>query len=91
MKMTKKTTYKDKTYEIEVELNSIVERRISGEKTHTITVKGLHGFVYNRKTMVQDNLLEAGIVLIEKDMRTYINELLNPEQGDIRLLNMGFV
>lgn len=89
--MNKQFEYNGYKFNIKVEFNTKVERRIGGLRWHTVTINDMgHGNYYEKKEYEDGNLV-AGVQMIESRAKYYVDNRTdtNPLQ-DQRLLDLGF-
>lgn len=72
--MNKEFEYRGYKFNIEVEFNTRVEKRIDGERWHTITINCMDFDNYYKKEDVKDRFLEMGVQDAERLAKQYIDE-----------------
>ncbi len=84
--------YNGYKFNIKVELNWRVERRINGLREHRITINDMGPSNYNKQYTCDSNLLESTISLAETAMIDYVDKReLNTSSNDIVMLKkLGF-
>jgi len=87
-KMTKKYEYRGYAYTIEIILNTRVEKKINGERWHTII---LCGTPTEKQEDVRDKYLEMTIEDFERFAKKYVDKIIDgvPPASD-RLSKLGF-
>jgi len=88
--MNKEFEYRGYKFNIKVELNYRVERRMNGDKWHLITINCMDCDNYYRKKDVEDSKLELTIRLETELAKAHVDSRLGPEEADPRLLALGF-
>ena len=72
--MNKEFEYRGYKFNIGVEFNTRVEKRIDGERWHTITINCMDFDNYYKKEDVKDRFLEMGVQDAERLAKQYIDE-----------------
>ena len=89
--MNKQHEYNGYTFNIKVELNTKVEKRINGERWHTVTTNCMDVDNYYKKEEVNDNFLVMCVQDCERLAKKYVDEKLDGKQSpDARLSELGF-
>jgi hypothetical protein len=90
-KMNKQFEYRDFNFNIKVELNTKVEKRIDGERWHTVTTNCMDGGNYYKKEEVNDKFLVPYILACERLAEKCIDEKIDGKSSpDARLSELGF-
>lgn len=89
--MNKEFEYRGFNFNIKVELNTKVEKRINGERWHTVTINCMDFDNYYKKEEVNDKFLVLYVQKCEKQAKNYIDTKLDSRSSsDVRLLKLGF-
>ena len=89
--MNKQFEYRGFNFNIKVELNTKVEKRIDGERWHTVTTNCMDVDNYYKKEEVNDKLLVMYVQDCERLAKKYVDEKLDEKPyPDARLLELGF-
>lgn len=89
--MNKVFEYRGYKFNIKVELNTRTERRMDGERWHTVTTNCMGFDNYYSKAEVQDDVLILKINAEEILAKEYIDKKLDGNPSvDQRLTEMGF-
>jgi len=89
--MDKEFKYRGYRFNINVALNTRVEKRLGGERWHTVTVNCMDFFNYYKKEDVKDQFLELCVQDAERLAKRYIDEKEDGEKSaDDRLSALGF-
>ena len=89
--MNKQFKYRGFNFNIKVELNTKVEKRIDGERWHTVTINCTDVDNYYKKEEVNDNLLVMYVQDCERLAKKYVDEKLDGKPSpDARLSELGF-
>ena len=89
--MNKQFEYRGFNFNIKVELNTKVEKRIDGERWHTITINCMDVDNYYKKEEVNDKLLVMYVQDCERLAKKYVDEKLDGKPSpDARLSELGF-
>ena len=72
--MNKEFEYKGYKFNINVEFNTRVEKRIDGERWHRVTINCMDFDNYYKKEDVKDRFLEIGVQDAERLAKQYIDE-----------------
>ena len=87
----KQFEYRGFKFNIKVELNTRVEKRIDGDRWHTVTTNFMDVDNYYQKEEVLDKFLEMQIGDSERYAKEYVNKKLDGESPiDKRLSSLGF-
>ena len=89
--MNKQFEYRGFNFNIKVELNTKVEKRIDGERWHTITTNCMDVDNYYKKEEVNDKYLVGCVQDCERLAKKYVDEKLDGKPSpDARLSELGF-
>ena len=89
--MNKQFEYRGFKFNIKVELNTKVEKRIDGERLHTVTTNCMDADNYYKKEEVNDKFLVMCVQDCETIAKKYVDEKLDGKQSpDERLSKLGF-
>ena len=89
--MNKEFEYRGYKFNIGVELNTRVERRMDGERWHTVTTNCMDFDTYYKKEEVKDRFLEVCVQDAERLAKQYIDEKEDGKKpDDERLSALGF-
>jgi len=89
--MDKQFEYRGFNFNIKVELNTKVEKRIDGERWHTIIVNCMDSDNYYKKEVVNDRFLVMCVLNYESLAKKYVDEKLDGKPtADERLSELGF-
>jgi hypothetical protein len=89
--MNKQFEYRGFNFNIKVELNTKVEKRIDGERWHTVTTNCMDVDNYYKKEEVNDNFLVMCVQDCERLAKKYVDEKLDGKPSpDARLSELGF-
>lgn len=90
--MNKQFEHKGHNFNIKVELNTKVEKRLDGDRWHTVTINCMdYSNYYVKLGAVADAVLEATIINLENDAKEYIdNKFSDAPSADERLTKLGF-
>jgi len=89
--MNKEFDYRGYKFNIKVELNTRAERRMDGERWHTVTVNCMDFDNYYKKEEVKDRFLELCVQDAERLAKQYIDEKEDGKKpDDERLSALGF-
>lgn len=89
--MNKQFEHRGFNFNIKVELNTKVERRIAGERWHTVTTNCIDVDNYYKKEEVSDNFLVVYVQDCERLAKKYVDEKLDGKPSpDARLSELGF-
>lgn len=89
--MNKEFDYRGYKFNIKVELNTRVERRMDGERWHTVTTNCMDFDNYYKKEEVKDRFLEVCVQDAERLAKQYIDEKEDGKKSDDeRLSALGF-
>lgn len=88
--MNKQFEYRGYKFNIKIELNTRVEKRINGDRYHTVTTNCLGYDNYYKKEEVNDKLLEVFIHGCEAEAQKYVDRKLDGNEIENRLSKLGF-
>lgn len=89
--MNKKFEYRGYKFNIGVEFNTRVERRMGGERWHTVTINCMDSDNYYKKEEVKDRFLEVCVQDAERLAKQHIDEKEDGKKPcDERLSALGF-
>jgi hypothetical protein len=89
--MDKEFTYEGFTFNIRVNLNIKIERRINGKRWHRITINDMGPGNYYEIKDIEDSQLEETINMMESDAKLYVDSFIrNSDPIFERLKNLGF-
>lgn len=89
--MNKQFEHRGFNFNIKVELNTKVEKRINGERWHTVTTNCIDVDNYYKKDEVSDNFLVVYVQDCERLAKKYVDEKLDGKPSpDARLSELGF-
>lgn len=90
--MNKEFEYKGYKFNIKVELDTKVERRINGSRWHTVTTNCMDYDNYYDKMEIKDEFLETCVKNMEKKAKEYVDlkDYRGESHYENRLLAMGF-
>ena len=89
--MNKQFEYRGFNFNIKVELNTKVEKRIDGERWHTVTINRMDVDNYRKKEEVNDKSLVVYVQDCERLAKKYVDEKLDGKPSpDARLSELGF-
>jgi len=89
--MNKQFVYRGFSFNSKVELNTRVEKRINGERRHTITTNCMDVDNYYKKEEVNDKFLVMCVQDCERLAKKYVDEKLDGKPSpDARLSELGF-
>ena len=89
--MNKEFEYRGFNFNIKVELNTKVERRIGGERWHTVTINCMNLDNYYNKEQINDKLLVLYVQDCERVAKKYVDAKLDEKpRVDERLSELGF-
>jgi len=89
--MNKEFGYRGYKFNIGVELNTRVERRMDGDRWHTVTTNCMDFDNYYKKEEVKDQFLEVCVQDAERLAKQYIDEKEDGKKpDDERLSALGF-
>ena len=89
--MNKQFEYRGFNFNIKVELNTKVEKRINGERWHTITTNCMDVDNYYKEEEVSDKFLVVCVQDCERLAKKYVDEKLDGKPSpDARLSELGF-
>ena len=87
----KKFDYRGYVFNISVKFNTRVEKRINGDKWHTVVVNDMGHGSYYQKEEVNDKLLEIAVQDFERLAMEYIDKRIDGMPNiDDRLSKLGF-
>ena len=89
--MNKQFEYRGFNFNIKVELSTKVEKRIDGERWHTITINCMDVDNYYKKEEVNDKFLVVCVQDCERLAKKYVDEKLDGKPSPaVRLSELGF-
>jgi len=88
--MNKEFRYKDFVFNISVELNTKVEKRINGKRWHTITINDMRSDGYYKKQEVLSNQLETEIDKLKIAAMDFVDSDERYTSDEQLLLKLGF-
>ena len=89
--MNKQFGYRSYNFNIKVEFNTRVEKRIDGDRWHTVTTNCMDYDNYYEKEEVKDKFLEIVVADAERYAKEYVNNKLDGiKPHNERLSELGF-
>ena len=89
--VNKQFEYRGFKFNIKLELNTRIEKRIDGDRWHTVTCNCIDVDNYYKKEEVLDKFLEMQIYDSERYAKEYVDKKLDGEKPvDKRLSDLGF-
>ena len=90
--LIKKHSYKDSNFEIKVNLNFKIEKRLGGKREHLVTVYSTESPIYNAHHLAETQNLEEIINIMVHDAEKWVDNQFNKEKTpeEILLFNLGF-
>ena len=90
-KMNKTIEYRGYKFNIEIELNVEIEKRINGKIYHNITINDIeHNINFNISKKVEDKNLLTEIINLESLAKKTVDSNENENTTDQRLYELGF-
>ncbi len=89
--MNKEFEYRSYKFNIKVELNTKVEKKLNGDRWHTVTTNCMGADNYYKKEKVNDRLLVLHVISCESDAKKYVDEKLGGKPSpNEKLSELGF-
>lgn len=89
--MNKQFEHRGYNFNIKVELNTKVEKRLDGERWHTVVTNCLGVDNYYKKELVKDSNIETYVQYCERLAKKYVDDKLDKTSTvDKRLTDLGF-
>ena len=82
--------YRGFKFNIKLELNTKIEKRIDGDRWHTVTTNCMDSNNFYTKNEVKDENLEQCIKEIQNNAKIYVDKQLGGPTDIQRFINLGF-